>query len=412
MEIRIATTPEEKEEIYRLRYEAYVEELGWKFDDADDENKRLKDPEDDYETLYYAFDDGRMVATCRQHHGAGRLDEETRAKYALDKFAEFGDEAFGFTYRLVVLPEYRGTTVLIRLLLEVYEDVWKKGVKFTFCYCRPRLINVYERLGFVRYKENFLVESQGYMAPMVLIVDDARHLKVVRSPFLRVCRAHMPGTVCSDWFEAMFPGMRDNIELQFLDPEEFVKQWADALDAPGTTLLQGLTPEQMQRLIIEGTVLQARAGDIVLREGEAGHEMFLVLQGMVRFVLTTPDGSQTFLGTGSTGEVFGEISLVAKTPRTATVQAVTDLELLVITQDFIRRAMKALPDIATTMLFNLTVLLGLRLKNTTDRLKGSLQESAKLASALASKQARPELTEEEKLEAHQITKPYTRPPSA
>ncbi|HSI62448.1 MAG TPA: GNAT family N-acetyltransferase [Candidatus Saccharimonadia bacterium] len=416
MEIRIATTPEEKEEIYHLRYQAYVEELGWKFDEADDANKRLQDPEDDHETVYYVMDGEKMVATCRQHFGAGRLDQKTRDKYALDKFSEFKDEEFGFTYRLVVLPEYRGTTVLMRLLLRVYEDVWKKGIRFSFCYCRPRLIGVYERLGFIRYKENFLVEDQGYMAPMVLIVDDAKHLTAVRSPFLRTCRSNMPGVENSAWFSRTFPGMRECIELQFVDPEEFLKQWEEALSGPTMTLLQGLTQEQIQRLIAEGAVMSVKAGDTLLREGEAGHEMFLVLSGMARFIIATPDGSTAFLGTASTGEVFGEISLVARTPRSATVQAVTHLEVLIITQDFIRRAMKAYPDISITMLYNLTVLLGLRLKNTTDRLKGAIQESSKLAKALATqskpKSERPLLTPDELIEANQVTIQHVRRPGA
>lgn len=415
MEIRIATTPEEKEEIYHLRYQAYVEELGWRPEDVDDENKRLHDPEDETETVYYVMDGEKMVATCRQHFGAGRLDAKTRAKYSLDKFAEFPDEEFGFTYRLVVLPEYRGTTVLIRLLLRVYEDVWKKGLRFSFCYCRPRLINVYERLGFIRYKDNFLVEEQGYMAPMLLVVDDAKHLSNVRSPFLRTCRQFKPGTENAAWFSSTFPGMRECIEMQFLEPEEFLKQWAEALEAPTTTLLQGLTPEQIQRLVSEGAVMSAKAGDTLVREGEAGHEMFLMLNGMARFIIETPDGSKAFLGTASTGEVFGEISLVARTPRTATVQAITDLEMLVVTQDFIRRAMKAYPDIAIQMLFNLTVLLGLRLKNTTERLKGALQESTKLAKALATQAKprveRPMLTPDELIEANQVTIQHVHRPS-
>ncbi len=409
MEINIATTPEDLEEIYRLRYEAYVEELGWKFDEADNEEKRLPDPEDAHETVYYVRDKGRMVATCRQHFGAGRLAPETRERYALHRFAEYDDSKLGFTYRLVVLPEYRGTTVLIRLLMRVYEDCWKYGLHFSLCYCRPRLIGVYERLGFIRYKDNIMVESMGYMAPMVLVIDDAKHLQTVKSPFLRICRDHYPDVQHAAWFDRTFPGMRENIEQQFLDPEEFVKHWEDALAAPTTTLLQGLSTEQIQRLIIEGAVMQCKAGDTLLREGEAGHEMFLVLQGMARFLVSTPDGSQAFLGTASSGEVFGEVALVTKSSRTATVQAVTDLDVLVITQDFIRRAMKALPEIALTMLLNLSVLLGVRLKNTTDRLRGALQESTNLATALAAQKNRPKLTAGELLEANQVTVRLQRP---
>ena len=51
MEIRIATTLEEKQKIYSLRYECYVAELGWKYDEVGVEKRELCDPEDETATI-------------------------------------------------------------------------------------------------------------------------------------------------------------------------------------------------------------------------------------------------------------------------------------------------------------------------------------------------------------------------
>ena len=52
MEIRIATTLEEKQKIYSLRYECYVAELGWKYDEVGVEKRELCDPEDETGVLW------------------------------------------------------------------------------------------------------------------------------------------------------------------------------------------------------------------------------------------------------------------------------------------------------------------------------------------------------------------------
>jgi GNAT superfamily N-acetyltransferase len=54
------------------------------------------------------------------------------------------------TASTIVLPELRGSTILPRLLMNAYEEGWRRGVRFNFCWCRPRLIALYERLGFRR----------------------------------------------------------------------------------------------------------------------------------------------------------------------------------------------------------------------------------------------------------------------
>ena len=61
----LAATEEEKEAVYRFRYDVYVEEMGRYGEAADHENRRLVEPEDETARIWYAAEDGQVVATQR-----------------------------------------------------------------------------------------------------------------------------------------------------------------------------------------------------------------------------------------------------------------------------------------------------------------------------------------------------------
>jgi CRP-like cAMP-binding protein len=76
------------------------------------------------------------------------------------------------------------------------------------------------------------------------------------------------------------------------------------------------------------TLLRMRAGRRVVRGGEIGREVFILVSGTA----SVHDGETgEYLGTLRPGEVFGELSVLSGTPRRADVVANTDLEVLVMT---------------------------------------------------------------------------------
>lgn len=380
MEIRIATTPGEMEQIYLLRYRCYVEELGWKYDQADAAAKELRDPMDATGLIYYAEEGGRVVATYCVHvpDGYFKLPDKWRNHYALDRFAEFPEECFSFSSRLMVAQEHRGSMAVPKMLIEAYAEGWRRGTRFNFCFCRPRLIDLYERLGFIRYKDNIFEPTQGYMSPMVLINEDAEHLQAVRSPFLRVCKSNQPDSTVARWFDRNFPDARESTAKQTVASSDFMNRWTQAMNTRSAVLLEGFTPEQSRQLLMSGTVLQCKAGDRLLREGEAGHEMFLLIEGSAHVMKNWNGDKEAIMETLNPGEIFGELALLSKTKRNATVQAATDLQVLVISQDFLQSAMRCMPDIAMKLLFNLASLLCVKLQTSSDRIMELMRENAAL----------------------------------
>ena len=67
------------------------------------------------------------------------------------------------------------------------------------------------------------------------------------------------------------------------------------------------------------------AGERIVRQGDAGQSMFVVLDGRVRITLE-PSGQE--VAVTSRGGFFGEMSMLTGDPRTATVSALDDAHLL------------------------------------------------------------------------------------
>ena len=78
-----------------------------------------------------------------------------------------------------------------------------------------------------------------------------------------------------------------------------------------------------------GAVRTLEDGAIIFAEGDPGDEMYVVRAGKVR-VFGERQGKETTLCVLDRSDFFGEMALLTNKPRSATAQAVGDVELLVI----------------------------------------------------------------------------------
>jgi serine/threonine-protein kinase len=79
------------------------------------------------------------------------------------------------------------------------------------------------------------------------------------------------------------------------------------------------------------------AGTVIIEEGAPGDAAYVVQQGTCA-AYRVDAGAETVLRSMGPGEVFGETAIFTDKPRTASVKAVTDVELLVVTPDVLARA--------------------------------------------------------------------------
>jgi ABC-type bacteriocin/lantibiotic exporter with double-glycine peptidase domain/CRP-like cAMP-binding protein len=91
--------------------------------------------------------------------------------------------------------------------------------------------------------------------------------------------------------------------------------------------LRDLPPQTLEAVIAALEPLTARRGEVVVREGEASNAMFIVREGRFRAYRQVADGRAdvTYL---RRGDVFGERGVLLSEPRTQTIEAASDAELL------------------------------------------------------------------------------------
>lgn len=71
-------------------------------------------------------------------------------------------------------------------------------------------------------------------------------------------------------------------------------------------------------------------GAIIFRKGEIGDKVYVIENGQVEAVEADPGKEEKIIRTMGPGDHFGEIALIRRTPRTLTVRAVTEVDVLAI----------------------------------------------------------------------------------
>jgi CRP-like cAMP-binding protein len=75
-------------------------------------------------------------------------------------------------------------------------------------------------------------------------------------------------------------------------------------------------------------LLKYSAGEAIFVYGDPGHALYIVRSGEVEIFVNNDQGEKLVLEVSKPGDIFGEISLLDDGPRTASVTAVTDVEVL------------------------------------------------------------------------------------
>jgi CRP/FNR family transcriptional regulator len=105
-------------------------------------------------------------------------------------------------------------------------------------------------------------------------------------------------------------------------------------------------------------------GAAIFYEGDESDTCYVVRSGHVRAVREHTDGRTLTLATLGPGDIFGELAIFDEEQRSATVEALDDLEVVAILGPDMRRMLRMHPDIAVKLL----AALSRRLRETNERL--------------------------------------------
>jgi uncharacterized protein YhbP (UPF0306 family) len=131
-------------------------------------------------------------------------------------------------------------------------------------------------------------------------------------------------------------------ELQFIDnasgkkastPEEFGIDYHKELVF---SVLENLPASDRMTFAGELQQMEARAGEVIVRQGGPADKFFIVMEGEAE-VVREKDGSEETVATLKPGEYFGEVAIMRDLPRSASVKAVSDTKLLALDRDAFRK---------------------------------------------------------------------------
>lgn len=134
-------------------------------------------------------------------------------------------------------------------------------------------------------------------------------------------------------------------------------------------LFRHLTYKEILRVLSVTQVVDFNVGDQILREGEPGDDLFILLKGKVRL---HKDGAfVTYLGPGAH---FGEMALIDKRPRSVSASAEDRTRALVLRRREFNDIIRNEQRLSVKLLWSFVQVLAQRLRKTTADLTGARQE--------------------------------------
>ena len=135
-------------------------------------------------------------------------------------------------------------------------------------------------------------------------------------------------------------------------------------------LFQDLSGWEARKVVLLGRLERVQAGEIVIRKGAAGKDMYMIVSGRARVFDRGADDHETVLAVLDTGAIFGEMGLVTGEVRSASVVAETDGELLRLDFDALERIRRRFPYTGAKLFRNLARILSQRLRHATEVIVG------------------------------------------
>ena len=90
-------------------------------------------------------------------------------------------------------------------------------------------------------------------------------------------------------------------------------------------------------------------GAVIFKENDEGNDMFIIIQGIVEIRKSTGQSSSKILTTLQKGDMFGEMAIIEKQPRSASAVAVQPTRVLVLNEKLYENMIGSNPDFARKM---------------------------------------------------------------
>ena len=137
-------------------------------------------------------------------------------------------------------------------------------------------------------------------------------------------------------------------------------------------MFQSLGESDLDTLAGVARQITAERGELIVSQGSAGEGLYIVARGQIRVYLSDETGKEIILGLEGPGAIFGEIAVLDRQPRSASVAAMERTELLVIEG----REFRQLLEVHTGLSLGVIAALAGMIRKLTDATQGLALQSA------------------------------------
>jgi small-conductance mechanosensitive channel/CRP-like cAMP-binding protein len=151
--------------------------------------------------------------------------------------------------------------------------------------------------------------------------------------------------------EFPFPSLNVNVTEMNEDraQRKLDEEYARRIDALSRVdVFRALDAEKVDRLARQLRLVIFGPGEVVLRQGDPGDSLYVVRAGQVVMQIGLGDGPKT-VETLTSGQFFGEMSLMTGESRSATIVARTDTECYVVDKEAFQEILREEPELAGTI---------------------------------------------------------------
>ncbi|MBN33602.1 MAG: cyclic nucleotide-binding protein [Rhodospirillaceae bacterium] len=134
-------------------------------------------------------------------------------------------------------------------------------------------------------------------------------------------------------------------------------------------LFAKIEPSKLKLLAFTAERLTFSQGDVLCRQGDEGDSAYIIIDGEAD-VLVNTDAVEVTVATLKTNDFLGETAILCDVPRTATVQAKTDLEALMISKDLFFQLIYQFPSMSIEIMRELAS----RVERTTAQLREAVSQ--------------------------------------
>ena len=341
-----ATTTEELHAVYHFRYEYYVHKMKRIIKKNVDHNKKMimDDPTQKERFVFYAEDNDKIIA-CFDFvaHKNTPFPQDLIEQLSLNLFAKMNIQALVLPHHFIIDESFRKKNIAQEFVKTLVLEALSIGAQAIFAYCVPGLLHYYELLGFCSYTDKLIYNENGMLVPLLIQINNSRTLNKLNLPedSIKVLEEKIPSELKTDEvYIKRHPVKASNIN------DELLNFYHNRNHAHSH---HSLSPAELDVILKYGKEFNVEAGRLIVREGNADKELFIILSGVVKV-----ERMGWLVGLLSDHDMFGEIALISESgTRTMSVLSVTECRLFVIRRGIVNKMMVEEPTIAAKLLFHI-----------------------------------------------------------